>query len=571
MHVICGVLTFALYRPSGQRPAADEVVTTQGLPLIWRSRYISDLAVLVASCAIGAALLDYAFKAQATASLARGEPLLRFFGIFYTATSLGTLVIQAFVAPRFLERLGLAATTASLPAALALGGVAVLVAPGLLCLTIVRGAESALRSSLFRSGYELFYTPIPPAEKRSVKTLIDVGGERLGDLAGGGLVKVLLMVLPAAAVPSMVGLALVLGVVGLFSARQLHRGYVRALERRLLDKAAQLELGDNPDRTTRSVFMRTRPDTSLGGLGQPAPGSAPRRASAPRFAVAAKTPSAPGPPTDTIEARRAALRSGDQERVGTALGEELVPALVGDVIPLLGWDEVAARAIAGLRSIAPSVIGQLVDALLDPDTEFSIRRRLPRVLAATHSSRAAEGLFGGLEDKRFEVRYQCGRALSRIHDRVAALGMSPDRVHAAVLREVAVDNSVWTSQRLLDRSDDATDSEFVDDYLRDRADRSLEHVFTLLSLTLPKQPLIIAYRALHTTDEQLRGTALEYLADVLPEPVRASLWPFLEDKRGAPAAPRARDEILAQLMASKESIRLHLGHLRDLTRGDGRR
>jgi hypothetical protein len=80
-----------------------------------------------------------------------------------------------------------------------------------------------------------------------------------------------------------------------------------------------------------------------------------------------------------------------------------------------------------------------------------------------------------------------------------------------------VDRSIWESQRLLDRSEEATDSPFVDQFLRDRANRSLEHVFTLLSLILPKQPLIVAFRGLHTTDELLRGTALEYLEAVLPE------------------------------------------------------
>ena len=84
-----------------------------------------------------------------------------------------------------------------------------------------------------------------------------------------------------------------------------------------------------------------------------------------------------------------------------------------------------------------------------------------------------------------------------------------ERTVAAVMHEVKVDRSVWESQRLLDRSDEATDSPFVDDYLRDRANRSLQHVFTLLSLTLPKEPLIVAFRGLHTSDEALRGTALE--------------------------------------------------------------
>jgi hypothetical protein len=42
--------------------------------------------------------------------------------------------------------------------------------------------------------------------------------------------------------------------------------------------------------------------------------------------------------------------------------------------------------------------------------------------------------------------------------------------------------------------------------LLDRADRNLEHLFTLLALLLPEDAVRIAFRALHTDDHQLKGT-----------------------------------------------------------------
>jgi hypothetical protein len=53
-------------------------------------------------------------------------------------------------------------------------------------------------------------------------------------------------------------------------------------------------------------------------------------------------------------------------------------------------------------------------------------------------------------------------------------------------------------------------------------------VFTLLSLVLPSDPVQVAFRGLHTDDENLRGTALEYLDGVLPPAIRTRLWPSLE-------------------------------------------
>ena len=75
-------------------------------------------------------------------------------------------------------------------------------------------------------------------------------------------------------------------------------------------------------------------------------------------------------------------------------------------------------------------------------------------------------------------------------------------------------------------------------FLRKRANRSLEHVFTILSLALPEEPLRVAFRGLHTDDKTLRGTALEYLESILPKPIRQSLWPFLEDDRAKEGTAR---------------------------------
>jgi hypothetical protein len=80
---------------------------------------------------------------------------------------------------------------------------------------------------------------------------------------------------------------------------------------------------------------------------------------------------------------------------------------------------------------------------------------------------------------------------------------------------------------------------------------------------LPTAPLQIAYRGLHTDDPKLRGTALEYLEGVLPQDISQRLWPFLgRDQQRAPQDVRARDEILADLLRSNESIMLNLEELR---------
>ena len=78
-------------------------------------------------------------------------------------------------------------------------------------------------------------------------------------------------------------------------------------------------------------------------------------------------------------------------------------------------------------------------------------------------------------------------------------------------------------------------------------------MFTMLSLVLPRQPLKIAFRSLTTGDTQLRGTALEYLENVLPPRVRQALWPFLMPPQ-TPAGAQQHEQTIASLLQSSASV-----------------
>ena len=52
---------------------------------------------------------------------------------------------------------------------------------------------------MFRSGYELLYTPVLPDKKRPTKTLIDVGGEMSGGVLGAAFAFLVLATIPGVA------------------------------------------------------------------------------------------------------------------------------------------------------------------------------------------------------------------------------------------------------------------------------------------------------------------------------------------------------------------------------------
>ena len=154
----------------------------------------------------------------------------------------------------------------------------------------------------------------------------------------------------------------------------------------------------------------------------------------------------------------------------------------------------------------------------------------------------------GIGDERFEVRYECGRALLRISDGSTEITISRDKVSEVIKRELDDEKRLLSGAGPQFEDDPSGDAEssLLEGLMRDRVTRSLEHVFTILSLHLEREPLRMAFRALYHEDTRYRGTALEYLDTVLPADVREILWPYLGAEAALPTARGAR-ELLADL------------------------
>ena len=522
-----------------------------GLRVLSDVPFLRNLAMLVLLGTIAAALADYVFKARAVEALGTGDGLLRFFAYYYAATSLVAFAIQAGGTTAALQKLGLGVTASTPSLAMMAGGVIGIVSPGLAGAIAARGGESVFRGSLFRTAYELFFTPVPASEKRAAKSIIDVGFDRLGDALGGGIVSLLILLPFGYQSTTILAIAVVCSAAALWVTRRLNQGYIQALERSLISRAVELDLGDVADITTKTTMLRTLPR--------------PRTSTTQRMRVAETATVGTGLAVPDREVQEImALRSRDRERILAVLRNDdlLSASLVPHVIPLLAWDPVADDAARALRRVVEERVGELTDALVDPNQPFAVRRRLARVFSTGVSQRTVDGLMLGLDDLRFEVRFQCGRSLAAVLVKNPLVRIDGARIFDVVRREVAVGRPVWESHRLLDRIADEESHPFVDDFLKDRAGQSLGHVFTLLSLVLPATPLQIAYRGLHTDDPELQGTALEYLEGVLPPDIRDRLWPFLGDRPSHTGRSRSRDEILADLLRSNDSIVLNLQELR---------
>ncbi|HWN19270.1 MAG TPA: hypothetical protein VNO19_10190 [Gemmatimonadales bacterium] len=551
--LVLGVEHGATHPTPGQEPFLGDEPQLGAARILRASPYLMGLALLMTLTSAAEGVLDYVFKAQASLAAASGEELLRLFAVFYTVTALLGISIQVTTLRRVLGRLGIARSAALLPAGVSLGAVGALIVPGLTSVLLARGAEVVLRSSIFRAAYELLFTPVAPREKRATKLLIDVVAARLGDIAGGVLIAAALVLAGAAANKILLGVTVALGLGALVVARRLHLGYVSALEGSLQRRAGEVP---DPLQDEGSALLQTVGGFDLSGIRHRA-GFASVSTSVQPAAASDPVPSTPASPL------RQSFDSGNAEEIQRALATQpITPDLVEPAIELLAWDEVAPHAIKALRSVARTETAVFARHLLDPAEDFAIRRRLVTVLAASRRTEAFESLFEAMRDRRFEVRYRAARALSYLAGEIPGLRIDRDRVFEVVLREMAVERSIWETRQLIDLPDDDT-SPMEAEVLRGRASRSLEHLFTLLSLVLPAETVRLAFHSLHTDDRHLRGTALEYLETVLPEAVWQRLRPFLDEGEFETTRPgRTSGQAMQELLASQESIVLALADLR---------
>ena len=556
MHLFCGCISFLVVHSSGNIAPAEhahhqeesEPLSTAAWPIFQRSKYVQMLGALVLLGTTCAALLDIIFKTQAATLIGRGPGLLRFFAMFYTVAQVLSFGVQILITRKWLEKLGLARGVESLPAVVAVGGAGALVFPTFSVLVVTRALEVILRGSIYRASYELLFTPLPIKEKRAAKPVVDVVFDRMGDVFGGAVSHIFLALGGMFALKGILVVTVGLAGVAMYITRRLQRLYIQVLEKGLVDRAIELDIDASNELITRSLL--------LGSLSLQTRSVSPDPA---LLSTQSDVQKASPAISDPILQQLSNLRSGNASLVRRSLTQLQQPdaLLVPQLIMLLAWDEVVPEVLQLLRGSVGRFGGQMIDALLDENSDFAIKRRIPRALAYSTDRLAVQGLMQGLNDSRFEVRFQCARALDVILQKNPAYKPESATVFAIIERELSVGRGIWDNRRLLDQRQSSDQLLFLDDVLRERAQLAWEHLFSLLALILPREPLRIAFRALHTDDRQLHGLALEYLDSVLPPSLHRVQDIFKTSATSEPTTGTPKD-LTTRLMDARQTVRLKL-------------
>ena len=255
------------------------------------------------------------------------------------------------------------------------------------------------------------------------------------------------------------------------------------------------------------------------------------------------------------------------EAAGRLKSIELAPALVYR----LNRSETAPAAVAALAEFGDSVVTILDRVLANKVEDLSIRRNVPRVLAAIRSPRAMSLLMQHLDDPDERLRSNVSAAIRRAARKNRSLRLDRERLQASIRTELALAFAALAQAHAM-----GLDKLPGGDVARRGAEaaRALLHsallekvfavesrVFSLLTELYPEAGIEFVWAGIRDANQRdaarLRANAVELLDNVLDRDVKRRLLPLLEESP-RDGKLRAVEEVYPQPQRSSERALLEL-------------
>jgi AAA family ATP:ADP antiporter len=144
----------------------------EGARLVFRSRYLLAIFVLVGLYEIVSTLLDYQFTATVVHYVA-GDPT-KHFSTVYAVTNVVALVVQLFLTANIMSRFGVKAALLVMPSLILGASGLFLLLPVLWIGSSLNTVDNAFNYSINQSAREALYTPLSRDEKYKAKAFIDM-------------------------------------------------------------------------------------------------------------------------------------------------------------------------------------------------------------------------------------------------------------------------------------------------------------------------------------------------------------------------------------------------------------
>jgi AAA family ATP:ADP antiporter len=160
------------------------------LKLIYKSKHLSYLALLVGLGVVVTKLVDFQFSSVASVAYPDPDELTSFLAFWFSTFNVVSLIIQLFLTRRIVGTYGVGSSLYALPGGVLVGSVLLLFAPVLWAGVFTKLWEVSVKQSINKSATELLALPIPISVKSQTKSFIDV----FVDMAATGVGGILLII-----------------------------------------------------------------------------------------------------------------------------------------------------------------------------------------------------------------------------------------------------------------------------------------------------------------------------------------------------------------------------------------
>jgi ATP/ADP translocase len=550
---------------------------------VWESRHLTTLAALLCVAVIVEAFIDYQYKVVAAHSIASKDHLTAFFGSVTFYIGVCSLVFQTLITHRILRKFGVGWAILFLPIGLLVAFVALAARPVLWTAALLQLVDGTFSYSIHRSGMELLYLPIPPQTRNAVKGFIDTFVDRAGR-AAGALILLLCTAALALSIPSLSIIAACLAGAWVVMAIVVKRTYLQsfreALQVKTIDpEALQVRNLDSATMKTLLALLSSEDERqvlyALDLLGGTHPNRWRRyidllvqhRSSA----VRARTIAVLASWNDPVLVREEFIRHSDYEtaRVATASAlrlhwnesrqnRELLNSLLCDGSSMVVREAVATAGIVRHEETVPLLIDMLAEKtlrndarnalinfedavipilrrrLVHPEEKREIRRQIPKTLALTVRQEAADALMESLSISDFELNHAVLRALNRMRTTSTAIVIDRELVLVAVEKERERYEQLrgiyaWLN---INRRAERIFSLLIR-AVGERIEQRLERIFRFVALIYPPHDIYSVYYSWQAKPA-LRPAAIEFLDNIVDEPIKGLLLPLLEEGPSRP-------------------------------------
>ena len=482
--------------PAGGRH--DTFLTDPGgfARLLLHSRYLLLLVVLVGLNKLIATLMYYQLNPFIEAAFPGQDARTTFTGMFFGGMNVIAFIVQFFCTSLVLRRWGLSVALFSLPLGLLAGSTALFLVPAFWVAAATELYDGSLNYSLQQTTKEMLYLPINRSIRYKVKPFIDMVVFRFGKGIAAliGIILLDRMHMPPRYL-SLIAIPLILAWIG--AAVWLRRDYVARI-RTILQAHAASRRRAAPEPGTPAPLELVRPSASPEPFG--------------------------------------ALMNGESSGRKLALLDRLVGAAGQSSAHAKALrDELSAYELFLADPLETEYGFQRLTAIIGSQHEpVAKRRQAIRVLARAGEQSAVDYLFGIVTvESDIVLRQEAVKGMVRMRLRSSRLEFPLQLIRRQIAGEVGnYQRIVHVAQiyRQHSRGPVPADDALIA-LLRVLMEESVEQIFRLLMLLYRPEDIHLVYEQLRAPDAYVRADAIELLDNLVDAPMRAVIFPILDEDR----------------------------------------